>query len=111
MITKLIESIDQKIGNTLKSKSTHLGALEATIEEVRKDKANLLQENAELREKNLNCSLITSDLNTKLKDLEYERESLLMAIKLQQQGFEKSLNKQTQNRQLISVSERQTADR
>ena len=116
MITKLTESIDQKIGNlvsdvnTLKSKSTHLGALEATIEELRKDKANLLQENAELREKNLNCSLITSDLNTKVKDLEYERESLLMAIKLQQQGFEKSLNKQTQNRQPISVSERQCED-
>ena len=64
-----------------------MGALQATIEDLRKDKTNLLKENAELREKNLNCSLMTSDLNTKVKNLEYERESLLTAIKLPQQRF------------------------
>ena len=38
--------------------------------------------------RNLNYTLITSDLNSKVKELEHERDSLVTAMKLQQQEFE-----------------------
>ncbi len=41
-----------------------------------------------MREKILNLSPITSDLNTKVKVLENERDSLIVALKLQQKEFE-----------------------
>ena len=62
--------------------------VEAAVKELKIDKDNLVRENAELREKNLNFALITSDLNSKVKELEHERDSLVTAMKLQQQEFE-----------------------
>ena len=66
-------------------------------------------ENAELREKIFTCSLRTSDLNTKVKNLEYEIEGLLMAIKLQQE-FKKSLRKKPQMQNWQSVSSPEQRD-
>ena len=62
--------------------------MEAAVKELKLDKDNLVRENAELREKNLNFALITSDLNSKVKELEHERDSLVTAMRLQQQEFE-----------------------
>ena len=62
--------------------------MEAAVKELKIDKDNLVRENAKLREKNLNFALITSDLNSKVKELEHERDSLVTAMKLQQQEFE-----------------------
>ena len=38
----------------------------------------------------LNLSLTTSDLKTKVKDLEHERDSIITALKLQQQDIEQN---------------------
>ena len=44
-------------------------------------------------EKNSNYALITSDLNSKVKELEHERDNLVTAMKRQQQEFEQGLHK------------------
>ncbi len=88
------ESVDIKIErlgievDKLKLKAGPLPASKDAVEELRNDKTSLLKENAEMREKILNLSLITLDLNTKVKVLENERDSLIVASKLQQQEFE-----------------------
>ena len=81
------EGIETELNN-LKARSVPLFVMEAAVKELRKDKDSLLKDNAELREKNLNYALITSDLNSKIKELEHERDSLVTAMKLQQQEFE-----------------------
>ena len=75
--------------------------MEAAIKELRRGKDNLLKENAELREKNLNYALITSDLNSKVKELEHERDSLVTAMKLQQQEFEQGHYKRGKNQAIL----------
>ncbi|CAB4021542.1 Hypothetical predicted protein, partial [Paramuricea clavata] len=60
------------------------------VDELRNDKLSLMKENSELREKMLNLSLTTSDLKTKVKDPEHERDSLITALKLQQQDIEQN---------------------
>ncbi len=88
------ESVDIKIKrleievDKLKLKVGPLPASKDAVEELRNDKTSLLKENAEMREIILNISLITSDLNTKVKVLENERDRLIVALKLQQQEFE-----------------------
>ena len=62
--------------------------MKAAVEELRRDKDNLLKKNAELREMNLNYALITFDLNLKVNELEHKIDSLVTAMKLQQQEFE-----------------------
>ena len=47
----------------------------------------LKNENDELRERNTNLSYIMTDLNTKLKDVENEKESLITVIKLLQSEY------------------------
>ena len=88
------ESVDikvERIGievDKLKLKAGPLPASKDAVEELRNDKTSLSKENGETREKILNLFLITSDLNTKVKVLENERDSLIVASKLQQQEFE-----------------------
>ena len=82
-----IEGLEIDVNN-LKARSVPMFVMEATVKELKIDKDNLVRENAELREKNLNFALITSDLNSKVKELEHERDSLVTAMKLQQQEFE-----------------------
>ncbi len=88
------ESVDIKIErlgievDKLKLKAGPLPASKDAVEELRNDVTSLLKENAEMREKILNLSLITSDLNTKVKVLENQRDNLIVALKLQQQEFE-----------------------
>ena len=62
------EDIETELNN-LKARSVPLFVMEAAVKELKKDKDSLLKENAELREKNLNYALITSDLNSKVKSL------------------------------------------
>ncbi len=65
------ESVDIKIErlgievDKLKLKAGPLPASKDAVEELRNDKKSLLTENAEMHEKILNLSLITSDLNTR----------------------------------------------
>ena len=82
-----IEGLEIELNN-LKVRSVPMFVMEAAVKELKIDKENLVRENAELREKNLNFALITSDLNSKVKELEHERDSLVTAMKLQQQEFE-----------------------
>ena len=81
------ECIETELNN-LKARLVPLFVMEAAVKELRKDKDSLLKENAELREKNLNYALITSDLNSKVKEHEHEKDSLVTAMKLQQQELE-----------------------
>ena len=76
--------------NQLKFKVDPLLTSENVVDELRNDKLSLVKENSELREKMLNLSLTTSDLKTKVKDLEHERDSLITALKLQQQDIEQN---------------------
>ena len=76
--------------NQLKFKVDQLLTSENVVDGLRNDKLSLVKENSELREKMLNLSLTTSDLKTKVKDLEHERDSLLTALKLQQQDIEQN---------------------
>ena len=82
-----IEGLEIELNN-LKVRSVPMFVMEAAVKELKIDKDNLVRENAELREKNLNFAIITSDLNSKVKELEHERDSLVTAMKLQQQEFE-----------------------
>ena len=82
-----IEGLEIEV-NHLKVRSVQMFVMEAAVKELKIDKDNLVRENAELREKNLNFALITSDINSKVKELEHERDSLVTAMKLQQQEFE-----------------------
>ena len=78
-INSKIEAFETELNN-LTARSVPmfvLEGLEATVKELRTDKDNLLKENSELREKNLNYALITSDLYSKVKDLQHERDSLV----------------------------------
>ena len=63
------EDIETELNN-LKARSVPLFVMEAAVKEQKKDKDGLFKENADLREKNLNYALITSDLNSRVKDLE-----------------------------------------
>ena len=63
-----IEGLEIDVNN-LKGRSVPMFVMEATVKELKIDKDNLVRENAELREKNLNFALITSDLNSKVKEL------------------------------------------
>ena len=94
----LAETVENKIENLrrevhkLDAKIEPVQILECTLSDLKRDKMRLLQDNNELRERNLNLYLITSDLNTRIKDLERERDSLVTALKLQQQDFEQNLH-------------------
>ena len=55
-----------------------------TMKNLRGLKENLKSENKVLQERNYNLSFIVSDQNTKIKDLENERMSLVTAIRLLQ---------------------------
>jgi cell division protein ZapA (FtsZ GTPase activity inhibitor) len=62
MNTKM-ESLRTEV-NQLKFKVDPLLTSENVVDELRNDKLNLMKENSELREKMLNLSLTTSDLET-----------------------------------------------
>ena len=94
----LAETVENKIENLrrevhkLDAKIEPMQILECSLSDLKREKMRLLQDNNELRERNLNLCLITSDLNTRIKDLERERDSLVTALKLQQQDFEQNLH-------------------
>ena len=76
----LAETVENKIENLrrevhkLDAKIEPMQILECSLSDLKRDKMRLLQDNNELRERNLNLCLITSDLNTRIKDLERERD-------------------------------------
>ncbi|CAB4045283.1 Hypothetical predicted protein, partial [Paramuricea clavata] len=74
-----MESLRTEV-NQLKFKVDPLLTSENVVDELRNDKLSLMKENSELRDKMLNFSLATSDLKTKVKDLEHERDSLITAL-------------------------------
>ena len=86
-----IETLRREV-HKLDAKIEPMQILECSLSDLKRDKMRLLQDNNELRERNLNLCLITSDLNTRIKDLERERDSLVTALKLQQQDFEQNLH-------------------
>ena len=52
------------------------------VESLKKDNQKLVEENEQLRERNTNLSYIISDLNTKVKEVENEKQSLVTALKI-----------------------------
>ena len=80
----LAETVENKIENLrrevhkLDAKIEPMQILECSLRDLKRDKMRLLQDNNELRERNLNLCLITSDLNTRIKDLERERDSFFL---------------------------------
>ena len=56
----------------------------ALINELKRENQKLKDENQALRDRITNLSLIASDMNTKIKDIDNERLSLITAIKLLQ---------------------------
>ena len=76
-ITKFVENTNTKLQsltaevNKLESKKSETTLiLEDVVKELKTENLKLTKENDDLREKNLNISLIMSGLNTKVKDLE-----------------------------------------
>ena len=56
--------------------------LKDQAESLRKDIQKLVEENEQLRERNTNLSYIMADLNTKVKEVENEKQSLVTALKI-----------------------------
>ena len=56
--------------------------LKDQVESLKKDIRKLVEENEQLRERNTNLSYIMADLNTKVKEVENEKQSLVTALKL-----------------------------
>ena len=56
--------------------------LKDQVESLKKDNQKLVEENEQLRERNTNLSYIMSDLNTKVKEVENEKQSLVTALKI-----------------------------
>ena len=98
-IDSIIEQVDNKVLNLKKEftvkicelnqqisglKANGMGSpsQDKSIDDLKREKQQLKDENRDLSEKVMNLSLIVSDLNCKLKDYENERLSLVTAIKL-----------------------------
>ena len=113
----LAKTVENKIENlrselhVLDAKIEPMKILECSISDMKRDKMRLMQDNNELRERNLNLCLVTSDLNTSIKDL--ERNSLVTALKLQQQDLEQNQhNNITHSRKWqTKIASRQKEDR
>ena len=56
--------------------------LKDQVESLKKDIRKLVEENEQLRERNTNLSYIMADLNTKVKEVENEKQSLVTALKI-----------------------------
>lgn len=56
--------------------------LKDQAESLKKDIQKLVEENEQLRERNTNLSYIMADLNTKVKEVENEKQSLVTALKI-----------------------------
>ena len=56
--------------------------LKDQVESLKKDICKLVEENEQLRERNTNLSYIMADLNTKVKEVENEKQSLVTALKI-----------------------------
>ena len=56
--------------------------LKDQVESLKKDIRKLVKENEQLRERNTNVSYIMADLNTKVKEVENEKQSLVTALKI-----------------------------
>lgn len=90
-----IQALMAEVHILKETKTTH--AFEGAVNDLKKEKSKLIQENLDLRERNLNLSLIMSDLNTKVKHLEQEKDSLVTALTLQKQDYQHSLNNLNQH--------------
>jgi len=56
--------------------------LKDQVESLKKDNQKLVEENEQLCDRNANLSYIMSDLNTKVKEVENEKQSLVTALKI-----------------------------
>ena len=77
-VVNKIENLRSEL-HVLDAKIEPMKILECSISDLKRDKMRLL-----------NLCLVTSDLNTRIKDLERERDSLVTALKLQQQDLEQN---------------------
>lgn len=93
----IIDDLSAELYSLNNAKTDTSCVLQGGINDLRREKAKLIEENDILRERNLNISLIMSDLNTKVKNLEQEKDSLITALKLQQQDYQQSLNNLNHN--------------
>ena len=87
---KFVQRIDDKvtgISHEVNNLKRNIGQtdLSDTIRNLKQEIAELKNENLELRQKNATLSYVTTDLQTKVIDLENEKSSLITAIKLTQQ--------------------------
>ena len=86
-INAKIEALVIDVNNLKEKKAPNILALYDVTTKLKTENLKLSKENEELKERNMNMSFIMSDLNTKVKDLEEERKSLIIAIKLLHQDY------------------------
>ena len=82
VFTKSIDEVKRDVDSLKERESRNLSRENEIIAALRQENQELKAENSSLRDKVTNLSLITSDLNNKVKENENERLSLVTAIKL-----------------------------
>ena len=87
VFTKSIDEVKRDVDLLKERESRHFSRENEIIAALRQENQELKAENSSLRDKVTNLSLITSDLNNKVKENENERLCLVTAIKLIQTGL------------------------
>ena len=83
-VNRKLEILEEEINVIKENKPYSIIVLEEVIKELKADKVELINKNEELREKHLSICQTTSDLRSKIINLQNENSSLLTALRLVQ---------------------------
>ena len=84
-VNRKLEILEEEINVIKENKPYSIIVLEEVIKELKADKVELINKNEELREKHSSICQTTSDLRSKIINLQNENSSLLTALRLVQQ--------------------------
>ena len=107
-INAKLETLADEITTIKENKPYSILVLEDVVSELKKEKADLIRMNEDMREKYTNLLQTASDLRTRAMNLENEKSSLMTALKLIQQdnmlSNKRNAELQNQNDNLIAAT-------
>ena len=107
-INAKLETITEEITTIKENKPYSILVLEDVVSKLKKETADLIRLNEDMREKYTNLLQTASDLRTRAMNLENEKSSLMTALKLIQQdnmlSNKRNAELQTQNDNLIAAT-------